>query len=120
MGRLLPSLVIIVTLVITFVRKNQNLPVLITSMLIILSGYYFLSSTVHPWYIVFLLVLGIFTKYQYAVVWSIAVVLSYYAYSNADYDENLWLLAIEYLLVFGFLIYEILAKAEKKLHFFKK
>ncbi len=119
-GKVVAFSVIIATLAITFVRKNQNLNILIVSMLIIISGYYFLSSTVHPWYIVFLLTLGIFTKYQYAIIWSFVVVLSYYAYSNSDYDENLWLLAIEYLLVFGFLIYEILAKAEKKLHFFKK
>jgi len=119
-GKIVAISVIAATIVLTFARKNQNLGVLITSMLIILSGYYFLSSTVHPWYIVFLLALGIFTKYRLAMVWSVAVILSYYAYSKADYSENLWLLAIEYLLVFGCLIYEILGKAEKKLHFFKK
>ncbi len=119
-GKVVAISVILGTLVLTFLRRNQNLNTLITSMLIILTGYYFLSSTVHPWYIVFLIVLSVFTKYQYAMVWSLAIVLSYYAYSNPDFKENLWLLTIEYILVFGFLIYEILGKGEKKLHFFKK
>jgi alpha-1,6-mannosyltransferase len=119
-GKVVAISVIIGTVLIALFRKNQNYNVLITSMLIVLSSYYFLSSTVHPWYIVFLLVLSMFTRYQYAIVWSFTAILSYYAYSNPDYIENLWLLAIEYILVFGFLIYELIGKGEKKLHFFKK
>lgn len=119
-GKIVAISVIIGTLLIAFFRKNQKYNVLITSMLIVLSSYYFLSSTVHPWYIVFLVVLSMFTRYQYAIIWSFTTVLSYYAYSNSDYIENLWLLAIEYILVFGFLIYELIGKGEKKLHFFKK
>ncbi|MEO9512553.1 MAG: polyprenol phosphomannose-dependent alpha 1,6 mannosyltransferase MptB [Flavobacteriaceae bacterium] len=119
-GKLMAVLVIISTIIIAFVRKNQNLGTLIISMLMALSLYFFLSSTVHPWYIIFLLGLGIFTTYRYPIVWSFAVILSYWAYSNPEYTENLWLLAIEYILVFGYLIYEIVGKGQKKLYFFKK
>lgn len=119
-GKLIAIIVIIFTIIMAFIRKNQNLHTLIVTMLIALSLYYFLSSTLHPWYIVFLLGLTIFTKYRYPIFWSFAVVLSYWAYSNPDYTENLWLLAIEYILVFGYLIYEIVGKGQKKLYFFKK
>jgi len=85
-----------------------------------LACYYFLSSTVHPWYVVFLLGIAVFTDYRFPFVWSFAVVLSYYAYSNPDYKENLWLLAIEYILVIGFFIYEIIGSRPKKLYFLKK
>lgn len=119
-GKLVAILIVVITLLMAFVRKNQNLSTLITSMLMALSLYYFLSSTVHPWYIVFLLGLSVFTEYRYPIVWSFAVILSYWAYSNPDYTENLWLLAIEYILVFGYLIYEIVGKGQKKLYFFKK
>ncbi|RDY59427.1 mannosyltransferase [Flagellimonas nanhaiensis] len=119
-GKLVAGLVILGALLLTFLRKNNNLPHLIGSMLILLTGYYFLSSTVHPWYIVFLVTLSIFTQYRFAMLWSFLVILSYFAYSNPDFKENLWLLAIEYFLVFGFLIYEIKYKQGKKLHFFKK
>ncbi|TAI48009.1 polyprenol phosphomannose-dependent alpha 1,6 mannosyltransferase MptB [Flagellimonas allohymeniacidonis] len=119
-GKVMVLAVIGITLVLAFFRKNEHFNTLLKSMLWVLACYLFLSSTVHPWYIVFLLVLGIFTKYRFPLVWSITVMLSYWAYSNPDYTENLWLLLIEYLAVFGVMIYELTAKEGKKLDFFKK
>ncbi len=119
-GKWMAIIVVITAVLIAFLRKNQKMGTLITSMLMVLTTYYFLSSTVHPWYIIFLLVLAIFTEYRYAIVWSLLVILSYWAYSNSDFTESFWLLAIEYIAVMGFLIYEIVVKGGKKLHFFKK
>ncbi|UII74663.1 polyprenol phosphomannose-dependent alpha 1,6 mannosyltransferase MptB [Flagellimonas sp. HMM57] len=119
-GKIVAFSTIIGALLLTFFRKNQQFDTLVVSMLALLSGYYFLSSTLHPWYIVYLLVLCVLTNYRYPILWSFVVILSYYAYSNPEYQENLWLLAIEYILVFGFLIYEIAVKKDKKLYFFKK
>jgi len=48
------------------------------------------------------------------------VILSYQAYANVGYKEHLWLLAIEYILVMGYFIYEMIGSTSKKLHFFKK
>ena len=112
-GKITPVVTIVAVLLFTFLRKNEKLSVLITSMLWVLTLYYFMSATVHPWYVIFLVVLTAFTKYRYAFIWSAAVVLSYYAYSLADFKENMWLLAIEYLAVFGFLIYELIAYRNK-------
>lgn len=112
-GKITPVLTIILVLLFTFLRKNQKLSVLITSMLGILTLYFFMSSTVHPWYVIFLVVLAIFSKYRYAIVWSAAVVLSYFAYSLADFKESLWLLALEYILVYAFLMYELIAYRNK-------
>ena len=106
-GKITPVLTIIIVLLLTFLRKNQKLPVLLTSMLWVLTLYYFMSATVHPWYVIFLVVLTAFTKYRFAIIWSGAIVLSYYAYSIADFKENLWLLALEYISVFAFLLYEL-------------
>ena len=92
----------------------------LVSMLLVLSVYYLLSSTVHPWYLIFLLGLGLFTKYRFPLAWSVLAILSYYAYSNPAYTENLWLLGIEYFLVIALFIYELMGKDPKKLYFFKK
>ncbi len=119
-GKIVAIAVIIFTLLMAFLRKNQDLISVITSMLMALTFYYLLSSTVHPWYIIFLLTLAIFTDYRYPIVWSFAVILSYWAYTNPEYEESLWLLSLEYLLVIGFLIYELWGKGIKKLYFFKK
>lgn len=119
-GKITPLLTILIVLLFTFLRKNQKLPVLITSMLWILTLYYFMSATVHPWYIIFLVVLAIFTEYRYALLWSAVVVLSYFAYSKIDFEENLWLLAIEYFAVYTYLLYEIITAHSKKVIFRKK
>ena len=112
-GKITPILTIVVVLLFTFLRKNEKLSVLLTSMLWVLTLYYLMSATVHPWYIIFLVVLTAFTKYRLAFIWSAAIVLSYYAYSLADFKENLWLLAIEYIIVFTFLIYELIVYRNK-------
>ncbi|WP_282116778.1 glycosyltransferase 87 family protein [Cellulophaga baltica] len=113
-GKLTPIITILTVLTFTFFRKNDNLSTLISSMLWILTIYYFISPTVHPWYIIFLVVLTCFTNYRYALVWSATVILSYWAYSDPNYVEHLGILTIEYLLVFSFMIYE-LSKQRNKL-----
>ncbi|MFS4468595.1 mannosyltransferase [Maribacter sp. 2210JD10-5] len=112
-GKITPVVTITVVFLFTFLRKNQNLTVLLSSMLWILTIYYLMSATVHPWYISFLVVLTIFTKYRFAILWSAVIILSYYAYSRAYFKENLWLLSIEYLSVYAFLVYEIVAHRNK-------
>lgn len=107
-GKITPYITIAVALLMTFLRKNQNLSVLMVSMLVILSTYYFLSTTVHSWYIIFLILLTIYTDIRFPLFWSAVIILSYAAYSNAEYTENLALLFIEYFIVFGFLAYEFL------------
>lgn len=36
--------------------------------------------------------------------------LSYFAYSSDGFQENLWLITIEYSIVYGFMIYELLQR----------
>ena len=113
-GKITPYLVIAVVLLFTFLRKNQKLSTLLTSMLWVLTFYLFVSTTVHPWYITFLVLLTVFTEYRFALLWSGLVVLSYFAYSNPDYIEHLGILAFEYIAVFTFMIYEISTQLNKK------
>lgn len=113
-GKITPYLVIAFVLLMAFLRKNQKLSTLLTSMLWVLTFYLFVSTTVHPWYITFLVLLTIFTEYRFALLWSGLVVLSYFAYSNPDYIEHLGLLAFEYIAVFTFMCYEISTQHNKK------
>ncbi|GAB1855836.1 DUF2029 domain-containing protein [Flavobacteriaceae bacterium MHTCC 0001] len=116
-GKYIPVVVIAVTLLITFFRKNKTLVELITAMLFVLSFYYFTTTTVHPWYIATLLILSVFTKYKFPLVWSFVIILSYLAYLNlnkADKSENLWVIAIEYIAVYGVFIWEVFIKKTRK------
>lgn len=73
----------------------------------LLTCYLAFSAVVHPWYITPLIALTAFVKFRFALLWSALIPLSYYAYSVKPYNENYWLIAIEYLLVIIFLIIEI-------------
>jgi hypothetical protein len=106
-GKLVPYIMIGFVLLLTFLRDNKKMPILISSMLWVLVLYYFLSSTVHPWYIIFLIGLSVFTDYRFPLAWSVVIILSYSAYENPEFKENLGFLFIEYFVVFGFMIYEI-------------
>lgn len=118
-GDLVPLSTLLLAFLLMIFRDYKKLSSLFTSMLILLTGYYFLSSTVHPWYIIFLMGLSLFTKYRFTILWSALVILSYYAYSQPDFKESLGLLGIEYVLVFGYLVYEIV-KNHNILHVFRK
>jgi len=113
-GKLTPLITIATVLLFTFLRKNQDLKVLLSSMLWILTIYYFISPTVHPWYVIFLVTLTLFTTYRYAILWSAVIVLSYFAYAHADFKEHMGLIAIEYISVYAYLIYEIIMHRNKK------
>ena len=106
-GKIIPLLVISIILIITFFRENKTSIQLITAMLFSLSIYFFLSTTVHPWYVASLVLLSIFTKFRFALVWSFIIILSYHAYANNVFNENLRVVGLAYTLLFLFIFWEI-------------
>jgi len=117
-GKASAILVILFVLIITFFRQNRTPIAFITAMLLVLSFYYFTTTTVHPWYVATLLILSVFTKYKFPLVWSFVIILSYLAYINlnrADKSENLWVIALEYAIVYGVFIWEVFIKKAPKL-----
>ncbi len=109
-GKTTPFLTITFVLIVSFFRNNKSMIQLITALLFGLCFYYFTTTTVHPWYLATPLILSIFTKYRFPVIWSIVIIFSYQAYENNPWKENLWFVAIEYILLYGFLIYELRKK----------
>lgn len=106
-GPLLPKIVLGFLIVIAFFRNNRSLQATITAILIGISFYFLMSTTVHPWYVATPLLLCVFTRYRFPLVWSATVMLSYSAYGANGFNENLWLVAIEYIIVIVFFIWEV-------------
>jgi hypothetical protein len=106
-GKYIALIVIVFILILAFFRRNRSTIQLITAMLLVLSFYYFTATTVHPWYVATLLILSVFTKYKFPLVWSFVIILSYLAYGNTDNTENLWIIALEYVVVYGIFIWEV-------------
>ena len=105
-GKIIPILTILLVLFYSLIRKNKVERQLLTNSLLFLTVYFLLSTTVHPWYLINLVVLTLFTRYRFAIVWSYFVVLSYFAYSQSPFKENNYLVVIEYAFVISCLLYE--------------
>lgn len=106
-GKILPILVVVFVFILAFFRKNKTLPQLITAMLFSIFIYFLLSTTIHPWYIATPLLLSVFTKYRFPIIWSLMVMLSYAAYGNQGFSENLWFVSLEYVAVIGYALWEL-------------
>ena len=97
---------------------ENTYPSLITKWMWSLSIYFLFTTILHPWYITTLLALSIFTSYRFPLVWTGLIFLSYTGYNQNGFQENLWLTTLEYLVVIGYLNFEL--KSEPAFNFFVK
>lgn len=115
LGKILPIIVFITVLALTFLKKNTSVKQLFSAMLISSFCYFSLSTTVHPWYIATPLLLSIFTPYRFAILWSFMVFFSYSAYAIDGFQENYMLITLEYGIVFIFAFAEFFPTLKQKM-----
>lgn len=100
----LASFVLIILYGVVHDVKKIRLP---EAMMWVMVLYFMLTTTLHPWYITTLLVLSIFTRFRFPVLWCFMIFLTYVGYSLTGFNEVLWVTTAEYLSVFTFMLYEI-------------
>ena len=89
-------------------RRNKDLKSIFKHIVWLLLIYYAFASIVHPWYIIYLLTLSIFTNLRFPLVWSFVVVLSYYAYRDVGVvNESYWLICFEYLILLIAIVWDV-------------
>jgi alpha-1,6-mannosyltransferase len=90
-------------------RRNRDLKSIFNYIVWLLLIYYAFASIVHPWYIIYLLTVSIFTNLRFPLVWSFLVVLSYYAYRDVGVvNESYWLIGFEYAALLGAVVWDLL------------
>jgi hypothetical protein len=94
---------------ITYV-KSKNM---IEGVFWLMFTYTICGAIVHPWYMLILIAFTPFLKYRFALVWSVLICLSYYTYRVIPYNENLYLVLAEYILLGCFMAYELVFKPVK-------
>jgi len=104
MSTSLVSILYIATLPLYKSIKFEKLPLLF---MLTYASYVLLSITIHPWYVALLIPLSMFTPYRSPILWSGLILMTYINYSFDPYQEILWVVALEYILVYTYLFYEV-------------
>jgi len=75
-----------------------------------LTIYLLLATTVHPWYIIPLISLGILTNYRFPLIWSLLIFVTYFGYNQTGFELSAGWLVVEYTVVLSVLIIELFLK----------
>ncbi|MFK7954060.1 MAG: glycosyltransferase 87 family protein [Ekhidna sp.] len=114
-GPLLSILSIVSILVISVIGTIKKWPIPKT-FLFILTTYLTFTTTVHPWYILPLVALGILSGYWYPIVWSFLIFFTYLGYTNTGFELPMITVISEYVVVSLILIFELKTKAKLLVH----
>ena len=115
-GTLGPSLSIatmVGILVIAWIGKKKHWSIE-EIMLWSLTSYLALATTVHPWYIIPLIMLGVLTKYWFPIIWSLLIFVTYFGYTTTGFELSAGWLVLEYTVVLSVLIIETVKKSNAK------
>ena len=103
----LPRVVAASILLIALLNKDKTISGIPKLMLFAWFIYYAFATTVNPWYVAVLAAFLPFTKYRFALLWLMLVPLSYEAFGNEPFRENMWIIALEYIPVYLWLLFEL-------------
>ena len=99
-------------LLFAFFHPGDNWKAALRYMLFAICLYLALTTTVHPWYLSLPIVLCVFTPFRCPVIWSWLITLTYINYSYAPDEENLWVVATEYLVTGAFFLWESMRQSK--------
>lgn len=97
-------------LVLAWRERRPSLANLPQTLLLLLTVYFALATTVHPWYLTLLIGLSALSRFRYPLVWGGMAVLSYAAYRTTAYTENLLLVGLEYAITVAVLGWELMRR----------
>ena len=116
-GEISPWIITGMILIFAFLKPKKKAQEVFTAMLFLMTAYYLIASIVHPWYVLPLVFLGLFTRYSFPLIWSMLIPLSYITYADPNFQENYILIVLEYTIVIIAMIFEIRNKKALLQHF---
>lgn len=72
----------------------------------VLSIYFFLASTIHPWYLAALLALMPFTRWRFPLIWAVLIPFSYITYQQEPYQQQPLFIGLMWAVVLAYLLWE--------------
>jgi len=95
LGKITPVFIVFYVGYLAFTKSN-----FIENQYFTLMVYFFLSTTIHPWYLISMIFLGVFLNTKTIWIWSFTIIFSYAAYRLNHFQEKPIFLIFEYLPVF--------------------
>lgn len=100
-GKLLAFSIFSLVIYTSFYQYKSNRQVnFLKRIVYVFTIYLLLSTTVHPWYLILPFGISLLTQQKMFWIWSASIILSYHAYHQHYFSENMWLILLEY----GFVI----------------
>ncbi len=99
-GSLNMILFIVILSIAFFCTRKENPGSFLKSLILVYFIYLLISTTVHPWYVLPLIPLGIISGYYFPILWSFTAFLSYEAYAHPTVQESLFISLVQYLPVY--------------------
>lgn len=113
-GSILPIVFIMLLGIYTAYYKKHDSRSLMYAGVHIYFMYYLMALVVHPWYISILIVFAVFSRYKFPYIWACLAGLTYITYMEVPYEENLWLVALEYFVLLIFAVPELFRSDTKR------
>ncbi|MFZ6052708.1 glycosyltransferase 87 family protein [Halocola ammonii] len=107
-----PVVAVLVTLAILVFAFQKKLLKgrLLDKVLFALLLYFLFASIVHPWYVILLVAISVFTRWRFPLWWSATVLFSYAFYHENSFQISPMWLWLEYLVLFIALFWEGIAQ----------
>ncbi|MFY0593512.1 hypothetical protein [Roseivirga sp.] len=82
--------------------------------------YLLFATTVHPWYVIPLVAVGVFSKVRFPWLWSYLIFMTYANYAGGEYMDRIEVVIVEYSLVAIIAFWEVFGGSSEKLFFGRK
>jgi len=111
-GPQLSKISIGIIVILALYGQINNWKKLFNRITIALFFYLLFSSTIHPWYILTIFAISIFTNYSFPFFWTFIIFFSYmfYNFNDSSVIEYRIFVNAEYFLIIGLFLYEIVNK----------
>lgn len=80
----------------SFIGKKKECPQM---MVWVWTLYLLFATTVHPWYVIPLLAVSVFSKIRFPFLWSYLIFLTYFNYMAGEYVDRIEIVIVEYVSV---------------------
>jgi alpha-1,6-mannosyltransferase len=95
-----------------FIKKEKTATDFFKYALFTITAYLLCTTILHPWYLILPILLACFTDFNYPMLWTMLIFVTYINYSHTPFYESKWILCFEYGFLFVFMALERYKKTE--------